>query len=93
LALPEWPSIIIINVPSRSAESRFDVLQDGNVVIETGSVPEVKWQLDGKEVKPVQASIKINLTKGMHTLRIVAPAKVAMHPRVRLASSNAKPLH
>ena len=93
LSLSEWPSIKINNVPSRAAESRFEVLQDGNVVIETGSVPEVKWQLDGKEVKPVQASIKINLTKGMHTLRIVAPAKVAMHPRVRLASSNAKPLH
>lgn len=91
LALSEWPPVKIHNVVSRAAESRFEVLENGNVVIETGDVTDATWHIDGKEVKPVQGSIKTSLNKGVHTLRITLPAQSAIHPRVRLASSNAKP--
>ncbi|MFM2220822.1 MAG: hypothetical protein RLZZ553_570 [Verrucomicrobiota bacterium] len=93
LALSEWPTIKINNVMGRAAISRFEVLQDGNVLIDTGSASGALWQIDGKDVKPAQGSIRIPLNKGIHTLRISLPAQSFIHPRVKLTSTNAKPIH
>ena len=93
LAASEWPVIKVNRIASRVADSRFEVLQDGEVVIETNATADATWQIDGKDVTVHQGVIKTFLRKGEHTLRLSLPSERNTHPRVRLASANAKPIH
>ncbi|MFM2170060.1 MAG: hypothetical protein RI957_289 [Verrucomicrobiota bacterium] len=93
LATSEWPAIKGKSAPRRIAESRFEMLQDGVVNIQVGNVADTIWQMDGKDLTARQGELKLSLTKGTHTLRLSLPETVTSHPRVRLLSPLAKPLH
>lgn len=89
----DWPVVKLPHRNARVAETRFDMLQDGEVVIITGPVPEAQWLIDGQEYAPREGVLKAKLSKGTHTLRAYLPANLASHPKVRITSDNAKPLH
>jgi putative heme-binding domain-containing protein len=93
LPTSEWPTMKIKNISSRAAESRFEMLQNGEVQIQVGSVTGALWEVDDKSVLAENGVLRVTLTKGPHTLRLSLPTTVSSHPRVRLLSSYAKPQH
>jgi putative heme-binding domain-containing protein len=89
----DWPVVKLSGRNARVADTRFEVLQEGEVVIRTGPVPDAIWQVDGKEITTSGETLKVSLPKGPHTLRAIFPANLAIHPPVRILSNNAKPWH
>lgn len=93
LTTHDWPVLQIKNRKARVADARIEILNEGEVEILTGSFQGVAWQIDGKDFPVMEGVLKANLTKGIHTLRVIFPANQADHPAVRILSNNAKPIH
>ena len=77
---------------TRVADTTFEVINDGEVIVEITDGTEARWEIDGKEVFPKQGSMSVSLKKGNHVLRLSLAEASKVNPRVRISSSNAKPI-
>lgn len=93
LPLTEFPVVAVGGKEQRIADSIFEVLQDGEVVIETSAAPELDWKIDGKPVANRNGKITHTLPKGRHTVQVTVPSSSKAPLRVRVASDNAKPVY
>jgi hypothetical protein len=89
----EMPVIEFEGKRTRMVESKFEVIKDGEFLLELTDATEAQCEINGEKVSPKQGKLNIALKKGNHTLRLtVSEASKAM-PRVRLNSTNATPIH
>lgn len=89
----EMPVIEMQGKRTRMVESKFEVIEDGEVMLEFTDVTEAQCEINGEKVSPKQGKLNIALKKGNHTLRLTLPEASKAMPHVRLSSSNARPIH
>jgi putative heme-binding domain-containing protein len=93
IPISDMPVIEWQGARTRLAESKFEVISDGEVLLEITDGGEARWEINGQEISPKQGKLNIVMKKGNHTLRLLIPEQSKVMPRARISSSNAKPIH
>jgi putative heme-binding domain-containing protein len=93
LPAQDLPVVVLQSGRQRLADTKFEVITAGEVVLQVSAAAEARWAIDGKTSVVKNDTITINLEKGTHVLRLTLPESASAKTSVRIKSTNAKPQH